>query len=299
MAWIEALRKAEKNIPQPIIQALNSLGLNSSLGRLAACALACPVYLVTPESSLTQEIRVYLNDPNEAAYQKIILQPEALVLEMFLIRDLEKNINFLARHWPQSLKEAWDRREELERYFLSLDCLWEILYPNPAETLKSLPEDKLEEMASLLEDSPVLWMLVAKAKEEAKLPQAALEATEKAIKYVRSDLPRDKLLAARIYYIRAQAHWELSQPALAENDLETAASYLTQAGVNSPLLHKIYGRLGDYYSIRQNYEGMCGAYSSACASGDCSRLAAMLREGRCASETAINPDNHYDTAAPD
>ena len=279
-AWIEALFNARRFIPKAVALRLEALRLDSPLGQLALCAIACPLYLVTPESSSDSEIRVYLAAPDENAFARALDNPEKLVAEMYLISDLAKRVNFLSRHWPQSLAEARENDEIGER-FSELDELWNILHPSADEGLKRLSDDEAGELAEKLGNSAVLWSLVAEARERADLPQGALLAADNALKYSDPASVQSVWLKSEIYYIRALAHWKMSQPALAETDLETGARLLEREGIRGAPLARLYSKLGDFYFLRNNFEDMCRAFERACASGDCARLAEALREGKC------------------
>ena len=282
-AWIEALFNARKSIPKAATLRLEALRLDSPLGQIALCALACPLYLVTPESSTDSEIRVYLPAPAGESFSRVLEDPETLVIEMYLVSDLAKRVNYLAMHWPRSLAEARDAGKKLDEQFSSLDELWNILHPSPEEALARMTDDEATALAEKLGDSAVLWLATAQARERSDLPQGALLAADQALKYSTADSVRAVWLRAEIYYIRAIAHWDMAQPALAETDLEAAARLLEREDIRSELLAKIYTTLGDFYSVRENYEDMCRAYEKACASGDCARLGEARREARCGS----------------
>lgn len=283
-AWIEALFNARRNIPKAVALRLEALRLDSPLGQLALCALACPLRLVTPESSSDSEIRVYLASPGEDGFSLALDNPEKLVVEMGLISDLAKRVNYLARHWPRSLVDARERDRKIDEQFSELDDLWNILHPSVDEGLKRLKDDEAGELAEKLGDSVVLWALAAEARERADLPQGALIAADNALKYSDPASAQAVWMNSEIYYIRALAHWKMAQPALAETDLETAARLLEREGIKGAPLARLYAKLGDFYFLRNNFEDMCGAYERACASGDCVRLAEALREGKCGFE---------------
>ncbi len=284
-AWIEALINARAYIPKSATRQLRALRLDSSLGALALCALACPLYLVTPESSTDTEIRVYLNKPDDQAFERALENPERLAREMYLISDLTKRTNYLARHWPRSLAEARKRGKNLDERFAGLDALWNILHPSPEESLKRLSDEELNDIAELLGDSAILWLWVAERRERADLPHAALQAADKAVKYGAAPAAPAVWLSAEIYYARALAHWEMSQPALAETDLEAGAALLEKEGIKAPILARVYAKLGEFYSARDNRAEMCEAYEKACAAGECGKLAAARRDGKCGGES--------------
>lgn len=285
-AWINALINARAFIPPSVLSQLKALRLDSPLGKLALCALACPLYLVAPESSADSEIRVYLDPPAPEAFQKAAANPEKLALEMFLISDLTKLVNYLSRHWPRSLADAREKREILDQKFASLDALWSLLHPDPGERLRGLSDAELVDVAELLKESAPLWLWVAESREKADMPQGALAAADKALQFGSANAPRADWLRARVYFVRALAHWKMAQPALAETDLETAADLIANADPRAPLLAKIYLKLGEFYSLRRNLAAMCVAYERACAAGECGRLAAARRDGSCAGDGA-------------
>ena len=285
-AWLEALYAAQKLLPPSALARLKGLSLDDPLGRMALCALACPVYMTTPESSSSTEIRVYLKSASEESFRRALDSPEALALEAYLISDVARRVNYLARKWPQSLAEAREQRGSLERQFASLDALWETVAAAPGERARGLSDTELAREAELLGDSAPYWLWLAEARERAGLPQGALDAADLALKHGAADSSRSAWLAAQIYYARALAHWRLSQPALAEDDLETAGRLLAAEGARGELAARIYLKLGDFCAARGDAGGMCRAYENACASGECRKLAAARREGKCGGESA-------------
>lgn len=279
-AWVEALVKAEKRLPEFVKVRLEEMGLEYSLGRLAICSLAFPIAAVTPEIASGDEIGVYLEIQKPDIFEKILRNPEDVALRMCIIRDMERIINKLGLDWPKSLQAASERMPELDAMAAALNAMWQAMH------LEKQTPDKLAaslgRIARQNDKNFAIWSMLAAARIEANLPQGALEAADKALSLCpREKKPRDILLAANIHYHRSLAHWQLDQPALAMADLETAATLLGKIGFSTPLLTKILLRRGEFYRVKGEKEEMCANFQKACALGDCLEFSETRRKGIC------------------
>lgn len=280
VAWIDALSKAEKNLGRYARARLGDMGMDDSLGRLALCAMACPIEAVTPELTASGSIQVFLRVPDPVAIKFALDHPERLALQMCLIYDMEKKINLLSMNWPRSLDEARARMADLTAWSESLDALWE-----GGESLDDKPMNvkKRHELAKQGRDSGALWLLAAIALERANLAQAAIQAADEGLKAC--DHPgspiREALLAARLHFVRAIAHWRLDQPALAEVDLTAAQRLHEKSGLDTSLLPEALEASGEFYRARGNTTAMCENFTRACAMGQCHSLARARSRGEC------------------
>lgn len=275
LAWIEALRQAEKLIPATVRDRLGKMDLDGSLARLGLAALACPVEVVTPEITAGNDISVFLKEPKPDSFQALLQNPAKLIVEMCLIFDMEKRINVLSSTWPASLAEATARMAELDGLSRQLDDLWRLA------ALRQAPDASLEEMAARLDDSPALWLILARQRAIEHRPQAVLMAADNALRHCDENVPREGFLAALIRHGRAMAHWQMDQPALAQADLTAAIALLEKSGIDGGRLARLLLDLGRLHLARGDLAAMCQAFGRACAAGLCQGLSEARRQGRC------------------
>lgn len=130
----------------------------------------------------------------------------------------------------------------------------------------------LEHAAVQVEESPLLWLLLAEATLQRDQPQRSVGACGRA-------LALDPRLA-RARYIRALGYWRLHQLALAENDLSIILHDAPHASMTPWLRAR-----GAIRKLRGNTTGMCEDFIAACVrGGDCDGLEMARRQDLCLEE---------------
>ncbi|WP_297229313.1 hypothetical protein [uncultured Desulfovibrio sp.] len=130
----------------------------------------------------------------------------------------------------------------------------------------------LEHAATRVEESPLLWLLLAEATLQRDQPQRCVGACGRA-------LALDPRLA-RARYIRALGYWRLHQLALAENDLSIILHDAPHASMTPWLRAR-----GAIRKLRGNTTGMCEDFIAACVrGGDCDGLEMARRQDLCRDE---------------
>ncbi len=130
----------------------------------------------------------------------------------------------------------------------------------------------LEHAATQVEESPLLWLLLAEATLQRDQPQRCVGACGRA-------LALDPSLA-RARYIRALGYWRLHQLALAENDLSIILHDAPHASMTPWLRAR-----GAIRKLRGNTTGMCEDFIAACVQGgDCEGLEMARRQDLCREE---------------
>lgn len=131
---------------------------------------------------------------------------------------------------------------------------------------------ELEHAATRVEESPLLWLLLAEATLQRDQPQRSVGACGRA-------LALDPRLA-RARYIRALGYWRLHQLALAENDLSLILHDAPHASMTPWLRAR-----GAIRMLRGNTTGMCEDFLAACVQGgDCDGLEMARQQGLCREE---------------
>lgn len=130
----------------------------------------------------------------------------------------------------------------------------------------------LEHAATRVEESPLLWLLLAEATLQRDQPQRCVGACGRA-------LALDPRLS-RARYIRALGYWRLHQLALAENDLSLILHDAPHASMTPWLRAR-----GAIRMLRGNTTGMCEDFLAACVrGGDCEGLEMARRQALCREE---------------
>lgn len=282
-AWLAALKLAEAHLPQGLIGRLHNSGYATPLGRLAFCALLCPLDVVTPEKAPGNKIRVFLVWPKDplAAGLEILNLPGILDLEMCLIRELQQASEELRSLWPDSLS-SWRRDlAQLESLAEILRELWQGLLFNSDELEGR--EGKWTTAFRKTAASPALTIASA----EQSLPETAAPLDE-ALALLsrretgdREDFPLWNRLSARALILRSRIHAKRDAMALAEADLKAALARLQKSADNAALASHAWGELGELYRQRGEYKKMCAAFSAACSKGQCQQLSFARRNGYC------------------
>lgn len=286
-----ALEKAAALVPPHVDTRLRELDLDVNLGKLALCALAYPVDVVTPDISASDVIAVYLRHNGRAreTFSSLLRQPPRLIVEMSLLAEMRDKITKLRKIWPSSLQQARDRLKELDFYSNGLGGLWDALELNAGNNW-----DNPAQIAKIVEksgDSPTLWLMLAESLLRAGLPQQALEAASRAARDAEKIILPDAknaamrdFIHARALYARGVAHWRLDQLALAETDLDACMDMLENVKHPYDALPRALLARGALRWLRQDVEGMCADYISACGEGQCQGLAVARRQGLCSAE---------------
>lgn len=134
----------------------------------------------------------------------------------------------------------------------------------------------LEHAANAVEDSPLLWLLLAEAVLQRDQPQRGVGACGRALAL--------KPGLARARYIRALGYWRLHQLALAENDLS-----IILHGAPEPHMAPWLRARGAIRLLRGNTGGMCEDFTAACMEGDCEGLEMAWQQDLCR-RTAEGPE---------
>lgn len=306
-AWMSALITACPALEAPARRGLADVGLADRGGLLALCARLHSIGHLTPHDSpeLAVAVRLVPATGMPQALAGALREAEALALLRALLLDMEATLLKVQREWPASLAEARTRASGLDAASLRLEALW-----SGAEAVRpaaggwacapgALPA--LERAVRGAPDNAALWLLLAEARLQGDLPQAAVAAAGEALGLLAgSAAPADARLEARARYVRGLGHWRLGQPALAEADLDAALRAV--APESAPQGEERARRLrarGAVRLLRRNVAGMCEDFAAACALGDCEGLAAARARGHCRGGAAgVDAAGHADGAAP-
>lgn len=296
-AWMSALRAACPELPAAARRGLAASGLDDRAGLLALCARLHRLDHLTPDDSPDIAVAVRLVPAPAEARASALREEDLLAVERALLLDMEATLLAVRRDWPPSLAEARTRAAALEAASLRLEALWRGLAAAEASAdpwaCGPGALDALERGVRGAPDNAALWLLLAEARLQRDLPQAAVASASRVLDLIAASgakHPADGRLAARARYVRGLAHWRLGQPALAEADLDAA---LHGAGADSapPDLEDAERarRLRARAAVRlarHNVAGMCADFAAACALGDCEGLAVARSRGQCRAAVA-------------
>ncbi|MDE7240327.1 translation initiation factor IF-2 [Desulfovibrio sp.] len=297
-AWFNALMAACPELPGAARRGLAASGLDDRAGLLALCARLHTLDHLTPDDSPDIAVAVRLVPASPEARASALREEDLLAVERALLLDMEATLLAVRRDWPPTLAEARKRAEALDAAAQRLEALWlahGAAQPGPGGWICG-PEalDGLERAARGAPDNAALWLLLAEARLQRDLPQAAVASAGEALKLLARHVarhPADERLAARARYVRGLAHWRLGQPALAEADLDAA---LHNAGVDSaPDDAERARRLRARAAVRlarRNVAGMCADFAAACALGDCEGLALARSRGQCRAAGTVDAE---------
>lgn len=295
-AWLDALKNAEKSLPEDADIRLRQMGLDILYGRLGLCAYIFPVEIVTSENSSSDEVRVFLRyDENYATRLDNILEDtQFLILEALYVTETRDLVRQMRESWPHNLAEARENIASLENGAEELDAFWQLRVFMEAKkddvALVHSAMLNLESIAAICKHSVLARLLLAEFRLDSHLTQGALAAAEDALVLCRNaELDRGakpllgmwRLVEANILYIRAIAHMRLHQTALAAMDLEMAENILLETVQGGGLLVKVLLAHAELERTLQNTTGMCDYLRRACAAGSCGSLAHARRTGQC------------------
>lgn len=291
-AWMGALMSACRELPAAARRELAASGLDDRAGRLALCARLHTLDHLTPDDSPDVAVAVRLVPAPEAARTGAAREEDALAVRRALVLDLEATLLAVRRDWPPSLAEARKRAVALDAAALRLEALWRALEAahEAAGPWSCGPGalSALERASRGAPENAALWLLLAEARLQRDLPQAAVASAGEALRLLGRDgarHPADARLAARARYVRGLAHWRLGQPALAEADLDAALALGAESAREDAERARRLRARGAVRLARRNVEGMCADFAAACALGDCEGLAAARGRGYCRSAT--------------
>lgn len=297
-AWLNALEAASPGLPAGARVGLASSGLDDRAGLLALCARLHTLDHLTPEDSpeLVVAVRLVPTPDAATALASAVREADLLAAQRALVLDLWETAMAVRREWPATLAEARTNAFALEAAALRLDVLWLAL-----EAARGAPGGwfcapealpVFERAVTGAPENAALWLLLAEARMQRDLPQAAVAAAGEVLRLLdrsgRGDLPpAEARLAGRARYVRGLGHWRLGQPALAEADLNAALS--AQRAESAPQGAERARRLrarGAVRMLRHDVDGMCADFVAACALGDCEGLAVARTRGECRADPA-------------
>ena len=286
-AWLNALSAACPGLPPGARRELAASGLDDRAGELALCARLHTLDHLTPHDSPDIAVAVRLAPAPGADAGSAAREEDLIAVRRALMLDLEATLLAVRRDWPPSLAEARKRAVTLDAASLRLEALWRALEAAGPGPWSCGPEalPALERAANGAPDNAALWLLLAEARLQRDLPQAAVAAAGEALGLLAgAEHPADARLTARARYVRGLAHWRLGQPALAEADLDAAlhAGGAESAPQGAERARRLRAR-GAVRLARRNVDGMCEDFAAACALGDCEGLAAARGRGYCRS----------------
>lgn len=308
-AWLNALKAACLGLPAGARTGLAASGLDDHAGLLVLCAQLYARAHLTPDDSSDVAVTVSLVPTPDVstAMASAVREADLLAVQRKLLLDLEQTLVTVQRRWPPSLAEARKRAVELDAAALRLDALWLALEAARAApggwfcAPEALPA--LERAVMGAPENAAVWLLLAEARMQRDLPQAAVASASEALKLLenagKGGHPADGRLAARARYVRGLGHWRLGQPALAEADL--GASLQTARPENAPHGEEMARRLrarGAVRMLRRHMDGMCADFAAACALGDCEGLAVARARGHCRSVVPVESPGETAKAAP-
>lgn len=293
-AWLGALMTACPELPAAARRGLAASGLDDRAGLLALCARLHTLDHLTPDDSPDVAVAVRLAPAPAEVRARALREEDQLAVGRALVQDMGTTLLAVRRDWPATLAEARSRAVALDAAARRLEALWRALeaaQPAPGGwTCAPEALDALERAARGAPDNAALWLLLAEARLQRDLPQAAAASAAEALNLLAASPakhPADERLAARARYVRGLAHWRLGQPALAEADLDAALQ--TEGAASAPDDGERARRLRARAAVRlarHNVEGMCADFAAACALGDCEGLALARSRGHCRSATA-------------
>lgn len=291
-AWLNALEAACAGLPAGARLGLASSGLDDRAGLLALCARLHTLDHLTPEDSpeLLVAVRLVPTPDAATALASAVREADLLAVQRALLLDLAETASRVRREWPPTLAQARAQAVGLEAAALRLDVLWLALEAARAGAggwfcaPEALP--LLERAVTGAPENAAVWLLLAEARMQRDLPQAAVASASEALRLLslsrEAPLPAADRLAARARYVRGLGHWRLGQPALAEADLNAAlqTAHAESFPQGAELARRLRAR-GAVRMLRQDEDGMCADFVAACALGDCEGLAVVRARGRC------------------
>lgn len=292
-AWLNALEAACAELPAGARLGLASSGLDDRAGLLALCARLHTLDHLTPEDSpeLLVAVRLAPTPDTAAALASAVRGADLLAVQRALVLDLAETASRVRREWPSTLAQARTRAVALEEAAMRLDVLWlalEVAREAPGGWFcapEALP--LLERAATGAPENAAVWLLLAEARMQRDLPQAAVDTANEALRLLSrpQGAPLSaaaERLAARARYVRGLGHWRLGQPALAEADLDAAlrTAHAESAPQGAELARRLRAR-GAVRMLRHDEGGMCADFMAACALGDCEGLAVARGRGQC------------------
>lgn len=292
-AWLNALETACAELPAGARLGLATSGLDDRAGLLALCARLHTLDHLTPDDSpeLLVAVRLAPTPDAAAAVASAVREADLLAVQRALVLDLAETAHRVRREWPSSLAQARTRADALEAAALRLDGLWLAL--DAAREVpggwfcapESLPV--LERAVTGAPENAAVWLLLAEARMQRDLPQAAVDSANESLRLLSrtGGAPLSaaaERLAARARYVRGLGHWRLGQPALAESDLNAAlrTAHAESAPQGAELARRLRAR-GAVRMLRHDEDGMCADFVAACAHGDCEGLAVARGRDQC------------------
>ena len=292
-AWLNALEVACAELPAGARLGLATSGLDDRAGLLALCARLHALDHLTPEDSPELLVAVRLAPTADAAtaLASSVREADLLAVRRALVLDLAETANRVRHDWPPSLAKARAQAEALEAASLRLDVLW-LALDAARETPggwfcapEALP--LLERAVRGAPENAAVWLLLAEARMQRDLPQAAVDSASETLRLLSRAQggplsAAAERLAARARYVRGLGHWRLGQPALAEADLNAAlqTAHPESAPQGTELARRLRAR-GAVRMLRRDEDGMCADFVSACALGDCEGLSVARARGQC------------------
>lgn len=285
-AWLEALQGAGRLLPKNAVALLWDWDCDTEAGRMALASLLFPIQTVTPDISHSRGVDLFLTEPKDPSRlaMKILDAPELYFIQLSLLLEMKRILETLREIRPQTSLELKKLAGRIDPLSAALEQIWKIsrALQNESDEGKAASRIESENSQLLL---PVIWECEQKLAEDKN--QVALALAEKALQmYEGADYDSDppvlkKYLMGRILRLRGLALWRQRHPALAEADLNRAASMLRETGIRLDLLGDTYLDLGGVKKDRRDSTGMCAAYRDACALGRCGPLAEFRRQGVC------------------
>ncbi|WP_165075073.1 MULTISPECIES: translation initiation factor IF-2 [unclassified Desulfovibrio] len=293
-AWMSALITASPALEAGARRALADAGLADRGGLLALSARLHSIGHLTPDDSpeLAVAVRLVPAPDMPQALAGALREGELLALLRALLLDMESTLLAVQRSWPATLAEARQQASGLDAASLRLEALWRgAMAAQPAAggwmcAPGALPA--LELAVRGAPDNAALWLLLAEARLQGDLPQAAVGAAGEALGLLAGRAhPADARLEARARYVRGLGHWRLGQPALAEADLDAALGTISpESGAQGAERARRLRARGAVRLMRRHVAGMCEDFAAACALGDCEGLAAARARGHCRGDAA-------------
>ena len=302
-AWLGALHAAKPAVGADARRGLADAGLDDGGGLLALCSRLYSLSHLTGDDSpeLAVAVRLVPVADLPQALVGALREADVLALTRALLLDMEAALLAVQRQWPATLAEARGRAAGLDAASQRLEALWQgVSAVQPAAGGWACGPEAvpvLERSVRGAADNAALWLLLAEARLQRDLPQAAVAAASESIGLLSGAREAaETRLAARARYVRGLGHWRLGQPALAEADLD--ASLRAASPASAPQGAERARRLRARGAVRlgrRNVDGMCEDFAAACALGDCEGLAAARARGHCRGGAAGDND---ESAAP-
>lgn len=268
-AWLNALEKTREYSIFDVDLPVNKWQLHDAIA-----ALVYPVETITPEDSLDNEIRVYIDTSGD--FTQLDLQE--IFFQIIFQLETGKLVKELEASWPTSVSQI-QHLEKLEKLSQQIKQLWE-LYHGRSEFF----DDDIGDKEEILEQSVLFDLYYADWLLEHRFYQKALERAlrikNRAQKNVLTE-PQNKIiwefieayseyLLGRLYNFQAQAG--LAESAFANAILLIENNNLHSNNLKDNFISKLYENRGDIRQARKNISGMCEDYSRACVYGNCSKL---------------------------